>query len=424
MPGFRSARQPQELRQRRQLKDLEGLPRSAAGSHLYRAAEAASPPNYAPLALFSYGALKGWFASYAKYAFKPRESFVPSTADPIHHCRHRIANESRICLAGDWATGTEESELVALHMLDRHPHFTIHLGDVYYVGDPPEVGENCLGIPNPANNYAPVKWPLGSRGSFALNGNHEMYANGTAYFREFLPVLGLKQKNGAMSGQKTSFFLLENDFWQIFGLDTGYYSVGIPFLEQIPLIRRLPLIGPSCKLHAEILDWLADVAQPGRNGRGVILLTHHQYVSAFEDEYPAAAKQLSKFIGNKPVLWFWGHEHRLAGYALAGDSGIRAHGRCLGHGGMPVKRTTEAHRNRPLLFYDERSNQSGFGMNGFLTLDFSGAVLHATYTDLNGQDLLREEWSKAADGTVLLKGTRKIVDDAQFIVKSPSSGPR
>jgi predicted phosphodiesterase len=61
-------------------------------------------------------------------------------------------------------------------MEQSDPDFTIHLGDVYYVGDDNEVRENFLG--EKTSPYAPVRWPMGAKGSFALNGNHEMYADG------------------------------------------------------------------------------------------------------------------------------------------------------------------------------------------------------------------------------------------------------
>jgi hypothetical protein len=98
--------------------------------------------------------------------------------------------EIRIALAGDWATGTDEAESVSKLMISFKPHYSIHLGDVYYVGSPHEVDENFLGIKNPRNSYEPCLWPNGSHGSFALNGNHEMYARGLAYFDRILPTLG------------------------------------------------------------------------------------------------------------------------------------------------------------------------------------------------------------------------------------------
>jgi fructose-1-phosphate kinase PfkB-like protein len=42
--------------------------------------------------------------------------------------------------------------------------------------------------------YAAVKWPMGAKGSFALNGNHEMYADGNGYWRMVPPRMALKER--------------------------------------------------------------------------------------------------------------------------------------------------------------------------------------------------------------------------------------
>ena len=95
----------------------------------------------------------------------------------------------RIAVAADWGTGTLEADTVANNMKLCAPHYTLHLGDVYYMGETPEIDENCLGMPT--NNYTGVYWPLGSLGSFALMGNHEMYSGGQGYFQTLLITLGL-----------------------------------------------------------------------------------------------------------------------------------------------------------------------------------------------------------------------------------------
>jgi len=41
----------------------------------------------------------------------------------------------RIAVAADWGTGTLEAETVAANMLQCAPHLTLHLGDVYYMGE-------------------------------------------------------------------------------------------------------------------------------------------------------------------------------------------------------------------------------------------------------------------------------------------------
>ncbi len=111
--------------------------------------------------------------------------------------------EIRIALAGDWGTGTDEAAKVAAEIEAFEPHYAIHLGDVYYVGDPVEVGANFLGVPTPA---IPITSPANGRkyeGSFSLNGNHEMYARGFGYFDLILPKLGMR---GSPRGQGQTAF--------------------------------------------------------------------------------------------------------------------------------------------------------------------------------------------------------------------------
>src|SRR6266849_3581371 len=183
-----------KLRTKRFVKDLDVNQRSAALSQLHRAAEAAAPPNYPPESMFSPSSLWEWFRNYLAYLFKKKHMFPPYTASPqnaIYDLLDENGTENvRLSVAGDWGTGTNEAVAVARQMTNSKPHFTIHIGDVYYVGDPPSVNENCLGTKNPNNNYDAVTWPIGERGSFALNGNHEMYANGGGYFDVFIQILG------------------------------------------------------------------------------------------------------------------------------------------------------------------------------------------------------------------------------------------
>src|SRR2546428_13703901 len=117
------------------------------------------------------------------------------------------------------------------------------------------------------------------------------------------------------------------------GLDTGYNSKGFPVLSQVPLLRQLPGIKPTCPLEDRLLEWFRVVVAPLLADRGVVLLAHHQYYSAFDDGYENPARQLRAYV-SKPVLWFWGHEHRLAIYGRHGAAGgDRAYRRCLGNGG-------------------------------------------------------------------------------------------
>lgn len=416
--------EPQK-RPRRQPEDLLKLPRSPLLSQLYRAAEALSPPNFPPVSKFSSSVWWGWASKYLKYVFRRRHAcpaYAASATSAVYALPGDDGSAVRISMAGDWGTGTDEADDVGRQMLAFEPHFTIHLGDVYYVGDPEEINENCLNTPNPANNYTPVKWPHGSAGSFALNGNHEMYANGDGYFDLFLPTLGMAKAGGEISGQQTSFFCLQNQYWRIIAVDTGYNSIGLPLLSQIPLVNRIPFVGGDCKLPRENVEWLKKIVRPAEDKRGLVVLSHHQYYSAFEGKYPLAAKQMWKAGVQRPVLWFWGHEHRLAGYDIGGGGRLRAFGRCIGHGGMPIDAIEPKGKPEPLFYDLRKSKTNNFGINGSVNLTFAGANLTAEYLDLTGERILTENWRADSSGAVKLIRMKKETADPDFVVRGSAPG--
>ena len=416
-PSQPPAARPRDWRPRRLPVDLLRLPRSAGLSHMRRAREAASGANFPPAMSFTPSAILGWARHYLAYIIRNKHFFPPYTASP-QHAMYDLLDEHgsdtvRIALVGDWGTGTDEAVCVAREMTKFKPHFTLHIGDVYYVGDPVEVNENCLGIRNPVNNYAPAVWPIGSLGSFAMNGNHEMLANGIGYFDVLLPHLGLKVA-GQMQGQQTSFFCLQNKYWRVIAIDTGYNSTGIPILEEIPLIDKIPLVCGNCKLPDKLIEWLKTVVIPRADDpRGIILLSHQQYYSAFEGPFTKPARQLWRAGIKGPVLWFWGHEHRFAGYDLFGKDHLKAYGRCVGHGGMPLSLCLPTKKPQP-KFYDVRKGTQGFGVNGHVNLHFQGPHLEATYVDLNGTELVKEKWSVDTSGAIHLDCYQKILQDPDF----------
>jgi len=389
------------------LQHLQDLPRSPILSYLRKQAQppqprpkslVSEPIQFPALAAFTSWKILRWLPQYLSHRVGYRHKFVTYPASDLSNGVYQLKGgfeETRVALAGDWATGTDEAAAVAEHIASFNPHYTIHLGDVYYVGDRSEAGENFLGIDNPDNDYEPCRWPLGSLGSFALNGNHEMYALGKAYFEAMLPALGAI-KDGRPQGQRASFFCLENEYWRIIALDTGYKSIGIPVLEYF--------WPPDCGLPAELLQWLRKIVRPG-DGRATILLSHHQYFSRYDEAYPRQAVQLKEFFAQQPVLWFWGHEHRLVIYQeYAQGGGIRAFGRCIGHGGMPIElpgRLKDA--NCPVEFEDTRlySNDENLtvGFNGYATLSLRGNNLEVRYLDVLGRTVFSEQWS-ARNGTL------------------------
>jgi Calcineurin-like phosphoesterase len=378
-----------DLRQFIRLRQPKFFSRSPLANHLYSALAAATPPeskSLRPLPEYVPQAFWDWATTTARYLFTPRHEFVTAEKAPSNS-HYSVPNTLRVAIAGDWGTGTEESFAVNNEMLrwdgGQKPHLTIHLGDVYYVGGEKEVEQNCLdGKDKDGKQNFPTKdsvgWNLGSLGSFALNGNHEMYAKGNAYFDTLLPKLGMLDDDGKPQGQVTSFFCLENDFWRILAIDTGYNSAN--WLASSNLL---------CQLEDSLIAWLRTLI-PANDTKATVLLSHHQYFSAFEDNYLLPVKQLSPFF-KSPVLWIWGHEHRSAGYDLFNVDGIslQAHGRCIGHGGMPVEAAEpsadpkHSAAKQKLIYYDARPNTfytgvgetPPIGINGFAHFSFVGPRL-------------------------------------------------
>ncbi|HWB87436.1 MAG TPA: metallophosphoesterase [Bryobacteraceae bacterium] len=393
------------------LNDSPTMSRSVLVNKFHRSAQTLAPTtNYPRLKSFLPQNIASWLGSYLKYVFTKRYDFQAYPAGGqsgvYSIAPAQGADKVTLAVAGDWGTGTLEALTIANLMCNNKPDsakpdFTIHLGDVYYVGDDQEIDENCLG--QPGNGYDGVKWPHGNRGSFALNGNHEMYANGKPYFKKFLASLGM---TGDPNGQIASFFSLETDQWRVLGIDTGYNSIGVPVLSQIPGINAIPIIGGDCHLESKLLDWLRTVVKPQQNRKATLLLSHHQYFTAFSDhDYTKPAKQLVEFFKDQEVVWIWGHEHRIAIYdKFSKDGGITAYGRCLGHGGMPVEITEPNLQKAPLRYYDQRSHQlddgTPVGQNGYLNVTIQGGTMTLEYRDIDDKQLLVETFTAGAGGSL------------------------
>jgi len=328
-----------------------------------------------------------------------------------------------VALLSDWASNTAESIHIA--RLTGVQDYSIHLGDTYYVGNSKEIADNF-------NDTIDAPWPYGRHGSFAMLGNHEMYSSGKSFFTELLPYMGSFSPGKDPQRQEASFFCLENDHWRIIALDTGYDSLK-------GLLGLTPNTG--LKIPAREMAWLTDIVAPASDRRGIILLSHHQCFSAFEQfEFQAMLPQILPLLGKRDVLWFWGHEHRLAFYGhnpLGADTGCFA--RCIGHAGMPVELgefrlkgaqpTDKANRN--LVMYDQRPRTTidkniALGHNGYVVLNFDGPQLAIQYLDDSFVDaggarspIVEERWVvDAATGAL----TGKEITD--FTDRGPAANAR
>lgn len=414
-------------------EEVKGVARGPAGSLLRTAAEgvAVHGPYVPPKKLggpehrrlrdrvkFRTAALLVWAWQYVRHIVagrSPLASYPPGP--PGQNGVYRIPNDVSVGLAADWGTGTASAYRVSDRMRDMSPHVTIHLGDVYYSGTPEEYKTYFL---------APKAWPPGTlqstsssqaRGTYVLNANHEMYCGGAGYFNVALPELH----------QEASYFCLENEYWRIIGLDTGYHSTrGI--WKLLPFNDRT-------KLHAAELEWLDGVVlgKPS-DRRPIILLTHHQWFSGFSDrDYPKIGEQLQPYL-DRVALWFWGHEHRFAGYAEFSPAGVKVRARCIGHGGMPIElddqpsrytwptfRPPVQHRfHAAVVFSDQRyartlKHDTKVGLCGFALLQFQGQELVVTYKDELDHTLLQETWRQSGETLV---GSVQLFETAPSFVRS------
>jgi hypothetical protein len=353
---------------RKTLTDLTSLTRVAAQSQFRTVANAV---EYESLSAYSPQNIAAWLSHVGISWFKPRHKFLSYTLPDTGV--YRMEAVAKIALVADWGTGTNEAEKVAAQINKFAPDHSIHLGDVYYTGTEQEINENFLGVKT--GKYEPVAFPHGTENTFALCGNHEMYTKGNAYYDVLLPAIG----------QKACYFCLENDYWRIIGIDTAWNSTGLD----------LGPFQPSCKMPEEVMSWLATLKLENEK-RGLIVLSHYQPWSSFESWYSNAAKQLAQFI-KKTVLWFWGHEHRMAIYKRYSVGGLTAHGRLIGHGGMPVQLKNPDNSKCYCSFTDLREypNEEGLtvGYNGFVRLALYRESLVAEYVDLNGTVVITDLWT-------------------------------
>jgi Calcineurin-like phosphoesterase len=307
----------------------------------------------------------------------------------------------KVAILGDWATNTDESDFIGDQVSQKSPDYSIHLGDTYYTGIKEEIESNFG-----EGSY----WPEANCGNFALLGNHEMYSSGDAYFTSLLPLMGFKKGNEIIK-QKASFLCLENKYWRIICLDTGYDSLTKNFLGLYVKDNLL------LKLNDMQLDWLRkNVFTSSLDKRGIIFLSHHQYFSAFDsknNEYTIPAVQLYEFIDkDTPVLWLWGHEHRFSVYGcFQHTGGIKSFGRCIGHSGMPIEIIKDGeikniNNDRKLVIFDNRErctlDETKIGHNGYALLLFENEKLSIEYYDENDK-ILSEIWKIDID-TGLLEG--------------------
>src|SRR5579875_1609519 len=291
--------------------------------------------------------------------------------------------EIRIAMAGD--AGTSEPAAIAVRdqMRAKRPHYTVHLGDVYYSGLQTE------------EQIFLSTWPSGSVGNYTLNSNHEMYCGGTGYFETLLGNPLFKAQQGL------SYFALTNDHWLIVGLDTAYFAYYQSLLYEEGFLAE-PDPGKEPR-GLDQLNWLRGVLREHGHKR-VILLTHHDGF----DVNPATGK-----VSRKPLFqqvstelsavrdwwWYFGHVHAgIAYYRLFFGNNSSLSARCVGHGAVPYE-PFPPHLERlgdgairiqwAETDYARNGGDPRRAPNGFMLLTLRGAELREEFYD----ELGRQRWS-------------------------------
>jgi Calcineurin-like phosphoesterase len=271
-----------------------------------------------------------------------------------------------MALLADWGGDNDAAHTIASIVRKQKPDISIHLGDIYYGGTEYECGL-FLGMWPMRENWDDPKSALRARGSYALNGNHEMYSGGEYYFNTVLPAFN----------QAQPFFCIENDYWRIIGLDTAYAG------------GRLKPQSANDPVTAQ-WNWLVALLQSKK--KATILLTHHEPVSAHHGEYEDSAQLRQDVadllnlegIGEDAVFgWFFGHEHRCALYK---DTALKYNARLIGNGCIPhqVQREKVADPGcTEVDFFNKKETAPGTNtaVSSFAKLTFMGPRLLIEYVD-------------------------------------------
>ncbi len=290
---------------------------------------------------------------------------------PEHSVNYKtieMGDNATIAVIGDWGAGywTKNSPPEAVAKVIRNmkpiPDYVIHLGDVYYAGTTKEEKECFSDI-----------IPKGSKGTFALNSNHEMYSIAIPYFETI-------SKSPFGSQDNSSYFALENDNWIITCLDTAFFAS----------VEKFFLTGSLGKSNSQVTFLENMVAKAETADKKLIIMTHH---NGFEGKGLKKTTEIwkeindiiSKYIRQNKLFWYWGHAH--CGYSCSEVSNIL--GRCVGHGSIPWGKGSDfvigAGSN---LNWFENKTQTEEGstllMNGLMTIELQGSTIKETFFDQTG----------------------------------------
>jgi hypothetical protein len=194
-------------------------------------------------------------------------------------------------------------------------------------------------------------------GSWCLTGNHDLYSGGHAYYEHALGDPRFAAQEGS------SWCSLENDHWQLLGLDTSWEDHA---------------------LKAPQATWVEGKLRDNP-GRQTMLLSHHQPFSAYGSDGPKLRAALAGPLSSGRITsWFWGHEHRCVLYEK-GYGGV-SWARLIGHGGIPEYAHDEPLKP-PAAYQYTDSFDAGiekWAIFGFAVLELEGDHITVRYVNEYG----------------------------------------
>ena len=259
------------------------------------------------------------------------QPFPSPTAPPVLTAPDtKVQGTLTVAIFGDWgasnvasATNTGACAFVASAINSLNPDVSIHLGDVYYAGTPPQEAANL--IPGfPAATY-----------NCTLNSNHEMYLGGLGLFGTALTDTSLFNVQ-----HQASYFAIEYGNVILLGLDTAYFDTQEP--GNFDLFMNGALY--SSNDTADTNEQSDFVASLDLTGKTVIVLTHHNAISVDGSTLNAGGltNQMNNLLGGRnPDFWYYGHIHNGIVYNNSSAQNLLPTAtsftqcRCFGNGAMP-----------------------------------------------------------------------------------------
>ncbi len=281
-----------------------------------------------------------------------------------------------IALMADWGAPNDAAKMISALIKAQQPDYVIHLGDIYYAGTQLE----CQAVLEMWPLCDPAGKPLVDR-CFALNGNHEMYCGARNYFGTILKAFN----------QPASFFRIQSEYWQFFGLDSAYAG--------------------ACLNHPAVQsqwDWLLGNIN-ARPNLANVFLTHHEPVSARAQEahdaqrLHADGETLIRLTRPDAIFaWVFGHQHEAAVYD---DSVTRYKARLMGNGCIPHNAQVSIAADddplcTPCKFVSTRTWGSGNAISSWALLTVDGPRITVDYIDQDGEpsSLPQEIWTTTLSG--------------------------